>query len=342
VADDLSPRARTEQRAAIQIAVLRLTRALLGRAGVKSIGECAVDAVARMLRARIASLAVRRTSEELEIVAATGYPLALVEHLRIPGAPGVLKTVFESGKPLRVDDVARVPGVTRKRPRYATGSCIAWPLLVGADLVGILCASDRLDHRPFSRADVSVMRSLAAPIALAVSRELTRNQAEALAHAAAVDPLSGLFNRRYFHQRLAEELERAQRYGMPVALAMVDLDNFKTVNDRHGHLAGDAIIHQTADLMRRSVRVFDICTRFGGDEFAIVMPGSTLDAAMRIAERIRERVAAESFGDGLQLQVTASIGVAVADTGVGTSDLIAQADHALYVAKQRGKNRVIA
>ncbi len=332
---------RLGRRAAVQVSVLRLTRALAPLVGVKEVGRRVVDAVARALHARIASLAVREPEgEQLQIVAALGYPLELVEHVRIPGAPGVLSTVYTTRVPLRVDDVTQVPGVMRRRPRYATSSCIAWPIVAGTELLGIVCVSDRDDRRPFTRTDMWTLRALAAPVALALSREHARNQAETLAHAAAVDPLTGLFNRRYFHHRLAEELERSHRHGLPVALAMVDLDGFKAINDMYGHLVGDNVIRQTAEMLRRSVRVFDICTRFGGDEFAIVMPGSSQEAASRIAQRMRERIETERFAGHLHLHVTASLGVAVAEAGAAPSDLIARADRALYVAKRMGKNRV--
>jgi diguanylate cyclase (GGDEF)-like protein len=123
---------------------------------------------------------------------------------------------------------------------------------------------------------------------------------------------------------------------------MIDIDDFKSVNDSFGHLAGDAIIKGMADIMRRSVRVFDVCARFGGEEFAIIMPGSGAASAMSVAERIRERI--ESFHpsdrtlDGLT--VTASLGLAVSSPGISAREMIACADQALYLAKRAGKNRV--
>jgi diguanylate cyclase (GGDEF)-like protein len=180
-----------------------------------------------------------------------------------------------------------------------------------------------------------------APTALALAREGVRQQAETFAQAAVIDPVSGLFNRRYFHDRLQQELQRAQRHKMPVALLMVDLDDFKAVNDRFGHIAGDTVIRDVADILRRSVRLFDVCTRFGGEEFAVLMPGSGADSAASIAERIRLRIKdyrpdEPSLAD---LRVTASIGLSVANDVAGI-DLIDRADRALYMAKRDGKNCV--
>ena len=180
-----------------------------------------------------------------------------------------------------------------------------------------------------------------APSALALAREGVRQQAETFAQAAVIDPVSGLFNRRYFHERLQQELQRAQRHKMPVALLMIDLDDFKAVNDRFGHIAGDTVIRDVSDILRRSVRLFDVCTRFGGEEFAVLMPGSGADSAASIAERIRTRI--EEYRPEerplADLRVTASIGLSVASDVAGIA-LVDRADRALYMAKRSGKNRV--
>jgi diguanylate cyclase (GGDEF)-like protein len=189
---------------------------------------------------------------------------------------------------------------------------------------------------------VSTLRGLAAPAALALARERALLQAEAYAHAAAVDPLSGAFNRRHFHVRLEEELQRSRRHEIQLALLMIDIDNFKSVNDSFGHLAGDTVIKGIADILRRSVRVFDVCARFGGEEFVIIMPGSGTASAMNVAQRIRERI--ESFRPSDRtlegLAITASVGLAVSSPGMSGREIIARADQALYLAKRAGKNRV--
>ena len=202
--------------------------------------------------------------------------------------------------------------------------------------------ADRLDDQPFSRDDLSALRTLTAPAALALSRERARRSADELARAAVTDPLSGLFNRRYFRERLEEELDSARRHNTTVALLMIDIDNFKSINDRFGHLTGDLVIRGVGDILKRSVRKFDLCTRYGGEEFAIVMPGSGPENAVPVAERIRQRI--EDFkpaeAELAELHVTASIGMAVGQ-GISGRELIARADQALYQAKQAGKNRVV-
>jgi diguanylate cyclase (GGDEF)-like protein len=261
--------------------------------------------------------------------------------LRIVPGTGVIGSVYAQGTPLLVADVSEVPGL-RRRPRYRTNSFMAAPIGSGQDVLGVICVADRQDDQPFSREDLAALRTLTAPAALAMSRERVRRSAEDLARAAVTDPLSGLFNRRYFHERLEEELDRARRHNTTVALLMIDIDNFKSINDRFGHLAGDAVIRGIGEILKRSVRKFDLCTRFGGEEFAIVMPGSGPENSASVAERIRQRI--ETFRpaepDLTELRVTASIGMAVSQ-GASARELISRADQALYEAKRTGKNRLV-
>jgi diguanylate cyclase (GGDEF)-like protein len=261
--------------------------------------------------------------------------------LRITPGTGVIGSVYEKGAPMLVEDVAAVPGL-RRRPRYRTNSFIAVPISAGSEVLGVVCVADRLDGNPFTRDDLANLRALTAPAALALARERARQDANEFARAAVTDPLSGLFNRRYFHERLEEELDRARRHNTTVALLMIDIDNFKGINDRFGHLAGDLVIRGVGDILKRSVRKFDLCTRFGGEEFAIVMPGSGPENSAPVAERIRQRIEAfrPSEAELADLRVTASIGMSLSYGG-SARELIANADRALYQAKQEGKNRLV-
>ena len=321
----------------------RLAQRLARTHGVSPVCTAIVESMATAVRARLGAIAIPDSADRgLSIKATFGYPLILVEHVRIEPGEGVFGQAYQSGRVLRVPGSAVMqPG--RRRPRYRTDSFIAIPILAAGETLAVVCVADRVDDRAFTRTDVSTMRALAAPSALALARERAAARAEAYAHAAAVDPLSGLFNRRYFHVRIEEELERSRRHGIPLALLMIDIDDFKAVNDAHGHLAGDAVIKDAADIVRRAVRVFDVCTRFGGEEFAVIMPASSDESARAVAERIRARVAAYRTTadhpiEGLRVSV--SIGLALSEPGIAAHDLIERADAALYAAKRGGKNRV--
>ena len=325
----------------LAIATRRLTQVLGRVSGLHNVGAVAARHVARCVRSRFAAFAVPTGENELAILATYGYPLELVRMLRINSGTGVIGTVHASGNHMLVEDITTVQGLSR-RPRYRTNSFIAVPISAGGEILGIICVADRLDDRPFTRDDLAAIRALIAPVALALARERARRDADDFARAAITDPVSGLFNRRYFHERLEEELDRARRHRTSVALLMIDVDNFKGINDRFGHLVGDMVIRNVGDILKRSVRKFDLCTRFGGEEFAIVMPGSGPESSVPVAERIRQRIEAfrATDADLADLRVTVSIGMAVSE-GASSRELISRADQALYEAKRAGKNRLV-
>ncbi|MBI5814319.1 MAG: diguanylate cyclase [Nitrospinae bacterium] len=166
---------------------------------------------------------------------------------------------------------------------------------------------------------------------------------EKLGTLSVTDGLTSLFNFRHFTNRLAEEFYRARRYGGALSLLMIDLDDFKPVNDVFGHLAGDEVLKSIADILRTSSRTADLAARYGGEEFAMVLPEVGLDGAALSAERLRQGIAEMSVNfSGAQIKVTASIGVAALDSGSmnAPQDLVKSADLALYHAKETGKNCV--
>jgi len=333
------------ERARLRLTTHRLAHLLSRIHGRDAVCKAIVSHAARAASAGIAAVALPDGSDRrLSIVATHGYPLALVEHLRIEPGSGIFGSVFQSGRSVHVKDLHTLPQIQRPRPRYRSSSFVAVPFRTAKEVLGVIAVTDRTSGGPFTRRDVAALRALAAPAALALGRERAQTQAEAFELAAAVDPLSGAFNRRHFYVRLEEELQRARRHQIHVALLMIDIDDFKVVNDSFGHLAGDTVIRDVAEILRRSVRVFDICARLGGEEFAIIMPGSAEANSTRIAERIRERIAAYQSVDPTlaEVRITVSIGLAVSSGAMAGRDLVARADQALYAAKHAGKNRVHA
>jgi diguanylate cyclase (GGDEF)-like protein len=332
-------------RARSGLATHRLAHVLSQVHGRPAVCAAIVRHAAGALSARIATLALTEVGDRrLTIVATFGYPLGLVGHLRIEPGAGILGSVLQSGRSMHVPDVLTLPGRQRSRPRYRSGSFVAAPIRASREVLGVIAVTDRRDNQPFTRGDLSTLRALAVPAALALSRDRAMDQAEAFAHAAAVDPLSGAFNRRHFFVRLEEELQRARRHQIPIALLILDIDDFKKVNDSFGHLAGDTVIRDVAEILRRSVRVFDVCARLGGEEFAIIMPGSAEASSARIADRIREHIEAYRSSDPslTGAQMTVSVGLAVSAADTTARELIEHADQALYAAKRAGKNRVRA
>jgi diguanylate cyclase (GGDEF)-like protein len=169
---------------------------------------------------------------------------------------------------------------------------------------------------------------------------------ETVQRQAVTDELTGLFNHRRFQEVMTAEVERARRYGHELGLIMLDIDNFKSVNDTHGHLTGDNVLRAVARVLRQSSREIDEPARYGGEEMAVALPQTDLEGAYQFAERVRGRIEALELplpnGDGT-LKVTASFGVASLATANGAtkSGLVAAADGALYEAKRSGKNRTV-
>ena len=185
-------------------------------------------------------------------------------------------------------------------------------------------------------------------IMAAFALENTANRAR-LVRSVLTDPLTGWHNRRYLEARLREELARGRRSRLPIACLMIDIDHFKAVNDRFGHLAGDEVLRGVARRIAAEVRSSDVAARYGGEEFVILLPGTDARAASVLAERIRAAVARQPFelGDGHEpLPVTVSVGVAdclveSGEDGNAGEALLARADAALYAAKAGGRNMVV-
>jgi diguanylate cyclase (GGDEF)-like protein len=164
-----------------------------------------------------------------------------------------------------------------------------------------------------------------------------------VASQAATDSLTGLANRRTLDEELVLEWRRAHRVGDSLAFVLLDLDNFKQVNDTHGHPAGDAVLRMVGQVLLGGIRQVDLAGRYGGEEFALILPETDLTGALKLAERLRVALETTSIelADGKTLQVTASFGVALKDELRSADELVAAADEALYAAKRTGKNRVM-
>jgi two-component system cell cycle response regulator len=162
---------------------------------------------------------------------------------------------------------------------------------------------------------------------------------------AVTDALTGLANRRYMETHLQTLAENARPSGRPLSLLLADIDNFKCINDTHGHAAGDSVLREFAARVRRNTRAIDLACRLGGEEFVTLMPDTALEQACQIGERLRDCIAAEPFhaAPGAELRVTASVGIATLGGAHDTLQmLLERADRALYEAKREGRNRVVA
>ncbi len=258
--------------------------------------------------------------------------------LHPPNAPdSVSRRILASGRPLRIADVQVLGPATWPVEVPHLHSLLGIPLRSEGRAYGSLLVLNRA-HDFFRPENERILEVIAAQAAAAIARAEALEEAQRLA---ITDALTGLFNARYFTGRLELELERARRYTHTLALLIVDSDALKLVNDRLGHAAGNELLVALARTIQQHVRGSDLVARFGGDEFVILQPESSIDAAVATAERIR--LAAYAASDVAGVERSVSAGVAMFPQHAQDSDgLFQQADAALYRAKRAGKNRVEA
>ena len=220
---------------------------------------------------------------------------------------------------------------------------VAFPLSCRGRRVGAIIGLDReaSSRRPqLTPTVLRAVRVLLEPASVALDNALLLKRAEALS---VTDDLTRLYNSRYLNLVLRKETKRASRSGRPLSLLFIDLDGFKSINDSHGHLFGSRALVEAAAVIRSSARETDVVARFGGDEFALVLPDTGGEGAFAVGERIRERIAAHRFlaGDGLDIHLTASLGVAtLPDAAASAEELVQAADMAMYHVKDSGKNGI--
>lgn len=225
------------------------------------------------------------------------------------------------------------------------GSAAVAPLVLRGQLIGSLnqASADPAHFNPGAATDL--LEHLAAVTAMCLDSALNR---ERLKQDGLTDPLTRIANRRLFERRLAEEIERWRRTGRPLACVLADIDRFKHINDSFGHAAGDRALQVIAEVLGRGLRASDVLARLGGEEFGLLLPDTSSEGAIAIAERLREAVMRASFSvAGHPVALTVSVGLACLPAHAGNArarlatDLLEQADAAMYSAKANGRNRVV-
>jgi diguanylate cyclase (GGDEF)-like protein len=299
-----------------------------------------------LLRSERASLLVLdESANELILKAAIGLATdpSTVSHMRV--GEGVSGEVMESGKALMVADV-ELSGLTPAPAErlYKTMSFICYPIMIGGRKIGVLNVTDKSEGGKYDDVDLSLLEIIGPQVALALERAEWQERATEFQLMSITDPLTALPNRRYLEERLTEELNRSRRYAYPMSFLMIDIDDFKAYNDNNGHQAGDLALQITAHCLKAALRSADVASRYGGEEFCILLPQTSITEAGVIADRIRHRVANTHFPHGKSQplsRVTVSIGVAAYSEIINSSEtVIAAADRALYQAKAMGKDRI--
>lgn len=282
----------------------------------------------------------------LTIKAARGINKLLLKEIRIKPGEGIAGKVFKEGVPLIVDDIeSNIKVLIKRRPNYKTSSFISIPLKAGEKTIGVFNISDKVTGEVFSEEDMVILQSFLSYASIALERSMYYSLAGHLRELSITDALTGLFNRRYFEDRFFEELQRSKRHNLSFSLAMIDIDDFKLFNDTEGHLAGDEVLKNIANIAKDSVRVIDVLARFGGEEFAVIMPQTEKEEAFLVAERMRESIKEQLLHTWKLFpkeNITITIGVAAFPSdGRDRSELIRNADRALYKGKMEGKDKTV-
>lgn len=330
--------------------------------------ETLITKLASHFRANYAHI-ILATDEGLKLAAAYGFDKTKFEDLSVSNK-GVVGWVINHGQPVLCRNV-------HTDPRYIslmedTRSELAVPIKVGKKLVGAVNLESSLSGA-FTQKDLKLLQAASPEIGLAIE---VAQLYETLQHMAFTDSLTGLYNYRYFQERLEEEFQRAKRYERHLSLLFIDVDDFKGFNDRYGHVAGDMLLSELGELIKTLIRASDIAVRYGGEEFCVILPETDKQGAVELAERIRERVENHTFGETKvqkegheqdnspfisnvyqwvknlkavthkifpqKSNVTISVGVAsYPEDASDKENIIEKADKALYLAKKGGKNKVI-
>ena len=321
---------------------LKLTRDRAATRDQGLLAQSIVERVATMFNAERVSIALFSPEEQaLKIVAACGLPDEVVARARIKPGEWALGHAYATSKVMAITDVRLLPSRSPLRARYKTHSFAAIPLMFGNETIGVMCITDRRDGETFLTTERATLRLIGMAAGAALAAAGAHQNIQELEHKASIDSVTGLFNRGYLDTRLLEEVERSQRERTQLAVLIADIDDFKPINDTFGHQTGDAVLKQVGEIIRSAVRMFDVCARFGGDEFAVLMPNSDRASAFACADRIRKIAAQYANPNNPSFpQLTVSVGVAVGGAQDGAAALVARADRALYQAKAAGKNAV--
>lgn len=310
------------------------------------LAKTAVDKMALLLRAKYCSLFLYNYQTNELILKRHNHPNEITQRIAIRHHTNTIMGMALRSRQIvlirDIDAYEREHRIKIERTfadKYATRSCISAPLMAGTLAVGILNVADRHDGISFDeREDLPALEQISQILGIAIRNGVLFRE---LQNQARTDSLTQLDNYRSFHERLRLEIHRSLRYARPLALVMCDIDNFKQINDRFGHPAGDSVLREIGRVVQAYVRREDLAARYGGDEIAIILPETPMVGAVSASERLLEVLRHHPFKyENRPLPITVSIGVAALGADMNLSDFVRAADEALYRAKQKGKNRV--
>jgi diguanylate cyclase (GGDEF)-like protein len=339
-ADELLRQRTTSQRLAILTDIVKTANSILEP---RKVIEVIMGRVQQLIPSEAWSmLMVDEERQELTFELALGEKGKDLSAFRVKIGEGIAGWVAQTGKPTIVNDVARDPRFARRfdsETQFKTRSMLCAPLISRGRIIGVVQVINRLGGQ-FTKADLEMLLTLVDPCAIAIENAILFQRTEQLT---ITDDLTRLFNSRYLNLYIEREIKRCKRHGIPLSVIFLDLDGFKGVNDRHGHLAGSRTLTEVGGILVEAVRESDILARYGGDEFVVVLPETPPSGALVIAERIRRSIEAHTFlkDQGLEAHISASFGISsYPDHALTPEGLIQKADQAMYRVKGRDKNGI--
>lgn len=309
---------------------------------IERIATICVRKIPRLLGARLASLYILDDNNMLHLQN-SNHPYLVNKIVSLnQNPPTAMAIAAKSRKLLHITDIdAQTQPAIKKSQRpnaqnYGTKNCIIVPLLCQDKVVGILNLADKPGDAGFTREDIALVELLGQLVGASVGNI---SMFERIQHQARTDGLTGLVNHKAFYEVLERELWRSKRYGEQISLIMVDVDNLKQVNDTFGHRAGDRVIMEVSRRIRESIRQIDTAARYGGDEFAVILPNTSLTDASVVAERMVANVSASPIvWRKDEIPISISVGLGQYGPDDSPDDIASKSDKALYAAKQSGKN----
>ncbi len=310
------------------------------------IAEVCVNEIPRLIGSRRVSLYILDESSDILHLEKNNHPFLINNIVSLnQNPPSPMVAAVRSKELMLVNDMDNHtrPNMVRTQrafsENYSTKSCIIAPLICHNRVVGVLNLTDKESGEIFSSEDIAVLELFRQLIGASIGNvklfEKTQRQAK-------TDGLTGMLNHRTFYENLETELRRTQRYGGRLSIIMTDVDNFKPINDTYGHRAGDAAIKQISRRLGACIRQIDIAARYGGDEFAFVLPNTSLQDAVTVAERmVKAVIDSPIIFEDKELHLSLSVGVGqYGGENCSTAEVTKATDLALYAAKQAGKNTV--
>ncbi|MDP2682918.1 MAG: sensor domain-containing diguanylate cyclase [Deltaproteobacteria bacterium] len=322
-----------------------LGKAITSTLDLKEILNVVMEKISDLLQPKNWSLLlVDEEKDELYFEIVVGEGADKIKDIRLKIGEGIAGWVAKEGAPLLVPDVNKDPRFYKKvdeSSKFTTKSIIAVPLKSRGKCLGVIELINKMfEHGGFKEEDLLVLTTLADYTAIAIENAKFFQRIQELT---ITDDLTKLYNSRHLYRFLDYETERAKRYKSHIAMIFLDMDKFKEVNDTYGHLNGSKLLTEVAKIISNGLRKVDMACRYGGDEFAIVMPQTSKKQAYLAAEKLRTTINEHMFlkDDGLNLKITASFGVAsIPDDAKDTAELIHLSDKAMYRVKNSTRNAV--